>query len=697
MGRAPVTTDYTVSVMATDSNNVDTVTALTVTIHLVDVDDAPEITLTTAAAPVRIEHEGGFAIERAEGNPGDLTISTFSVDDDDGGTPALSLSGADASLFRIGPFVPIADIPATAENSGTLYFRSAPDFEAPADSGSNNVYDVTIVANDGRNATELALTVKVTNVDETGRVRLAYQQPVIGQGLPALVTDPDGGFNPFNGMPRTDVTSVRWSWHRSTAPGFEEATECLGGTVTWDPIDPADIPSAGTDTYIPQGDMDATISDNTRCLRATARYIDRVYAYPDMPNETGFDETTTTTVDWGFYKTVTVISGVVRVTAENVAPVQNDAVRYVPEGTPRHKYVDIPVMARDPGDTVVYALGGSAATSFYIAESMTADDTETTDRNEAADPGQIRVGARTTLDHEDQDAHMVEVTATDTYNASDSGDVIINVVNVDEAPVISAEAAGTPAPANNAPEFPATEDGARSVAEDTLAGENIGAPVEARDEGALTYTLRGANAASFNIVAATGQLRARSALDYETKNSYTVTVRATDGEGATGDITVTINVTNVKEDGTVSLSSTAPRVGVAITASVTDLDRGVTRTSWQWASSATMGGPYTNIASATNAAYTPVADDAGNYLRATASYTDGYGADTAEGTSANAVAAADAADTLLAEYDLDGNGRIEKAGMLGAIRDYQFGSVGSQISKADMLKVIRLYQFPPSS
>jgi hypothetical protein len=110
-----------------------------------------------------------------------------------------------------------------------------------------------------------------------------------------------------------------------------------------------------------------------------------------------------------------------------------------------------------------------------------------------------------------------------------------------------------------------------------------------------------------------------------------------------------------------------------------------------------MGGAYTNIAGATNAAYTPVADDAGNYLRATASYTDGYGADTAEGTSANAVAAADAADTLLAEYDLDGNGRIEKAGMLGAIRDYQFGSVGSQISKADMLKVIRLYQFPPSS
>ena len=73
---------------------------------------------------------------------------------------------------------------------------------------------------------------------------------------------------------------------------------------------------------------------------------------------------------------------------------------------------------------------------------------------------------------------MVEVTATDTYNASDSGDVTINVVDVDEAPVISAEAAGAPAPANNAPEFPATEDGARNVAENTPAGRNIGAPVD---------------------------------------------------------------------------------------------------------------------------------------------------------------------------------------------------------------------------
>jgi hypothetical protein len=36
---------------------------------------------------------------------------------------------------------------------------------------------------------------------------------------------------------------------------------------------------------------------------------------------------------------------------------------------------------------------------------------------------------------------------------------------------------------------------------------------------------------------------------------------------------------------------------------------------WQWASSATMGGAFGDIAEATGASYTPVADDAGMYLR----------------------------------------------------------------------------------
>ena len=89
----------------------------------------------------------------------------------------------------------------------------------------------------------------------------------------------------------------------------------------------------------------------------------------------------------------------------------------------------------------------------------------------------------------------------------------------------------------------------RSIAENTAANANIGAPVEATDPNGdtLTYTLGGTNAASFGIVGSTGQLRTSAALDFETKSTYSVEVTATDPGGLSDTIDVTINVTDVVE------------------------------------------------------------------------------------------------------------------------------------------------------
>ncbi len=96
------------------------------------------------------------------------------------------------------------------------------------------------------------------------------------------------------------------------------------------------------------------------------------------------------------------------------------------------------------------------------------------------------------------------------------------------------------------PEFPSATT-TRSVAENTAAGVGIGAPVTATTVGAaVTYTLAGTDAASFDIVEATGQLQTKAALDYETRSSYEVTVTATNSEGSV-DIMVTIDVTNIIE------------------------------------------------------------------------------------------------------------------------------------------------------
>ena len=90
----------------------------------------------------------------------------------------------------------------------------------------------------------------------------------------------------------------------------------------------------------------------------------------------------------------------------------------------------------------------------------------------------------------------------------------------------------------------------RSIAENTASSQNISAAVAATDVDSgttLTYTLGGTDAESFSIVSTSGQLQTNAALDYETKNTYSVTITASDGN-LTETIDITINVTDVHEN-----------------------------------------------------------------------------------------------------------------------------------------------------
>ena len=101
---------------------------------------------------------------------------------------------------------------------------------------------------------------------------------------------------------------------------------------------------------------------------------------------------------------------------------------------------------------------------------------------------------------------------------------------------------------NAAPVFNEGATARRSVAENTAAGRNIGAPVTATDSNGdrLTYSLEGTDESSFAIVSTSGQLQTKASLDYESKSSYAVTVRASDGTASTT-IAVTIMVTDETE------------------------------------------------------------------------------------------------------------------------------------------------------
>ena len=146
-------------------------------------------------------------------------------------------------------------------------------------------------------------------------------------------------------------------------------------------------------------------------------------------------------------------------------------------------------------------------------------------------------------------------------------------------------------------------------------------------------------------------------------------------------------VTNVNEDGMVTLSSQTPVVGIALTASLTDADGEITGVKWQWASENT-DGTFADIAGAgaTSDSYTPADADVGKRLRATASYTDGHGSGkNAMAESANAVSATPT--TVVDSYDADGSGTIDRTEVGQAVRDF----IGRQIEHDDVVQIIAQY------
>ena len=79
-------------------------------------------------------------------------VTTVEATDPDGDALTYSLSGSDASVFSVG------------STSGALAFVDAPDYEAPADSNADNVYEITVSASDGAASASLGLVITVADL-----------------------------------------------------------------------------------------------------------------------------------------------------------------------------------------------------------------------------------------------------------------------------------------------------------------------------------------------------------------------------------------------------------------------------------------------------------------------------------------------------------------------------------------------------
>ena len=122
---------------------------------------------------------------------------------------------------------------------------------------------------------------------------------------------------------------------------------------------------------------------------------------------------------------------------------------------------------------------------------------------------------------------------------------------------------------NEMPMFAEGAEALRTLAENTGAGLNVGAPVSAQDGDGdtLRYTLEGVDADIFSIVGTTGQLRTREGVDYdyEAWESYTVTIRVEDGQCGADTIDVTIDLLDVQESATLTDTVVAgPRARFAL-------------------------------------------------------------------------------------------------------------------------------------
>ena len=464
-----------------------------VTITATDVNEAPTVT-------------GATVVSSVDENVATTTpLGTFTATDPDAGDSAeLSLSGDDADAFAL-------------DTTGVLTFKASPNYESYADTNGDNAYRVTIVATDGDELTdEEALTIEVNNLDEGGFVSLSTRQPAIGRPVMATLTDLDGGVN-----------GAMWQWQSST-------TDAAGAPFT-------DIEGATSASYTPKeevpdneatGDVDESApSDEGLFLRATVTYRD-TQSIDDDPN-TPAEEGRRTAIMATSENAVRAVPGT---NADPMFPAS--VTREVAENTAAGSNVGDAVEATDAdGDALTYSLsGGADMASFDMPDSGT---------------GQITVGAGTELDFEgDQTTYEVEVTATDPFGGVGSTMVTITVTDVNEAPTVTLGGTPTPTPdPNNAPEF-ADDAATRSVDENTAEGMAVGEPVTATDadtDDTLTYTLGGADMASFNIDSATGQIMTSAALDYESQSSYTVMVTASDGEDSDS-TTVTIMVANVGLD-----------------------------------------------------------------------------------------------------------------------------------------------------
>ena len=519
--------------------------SIEVTVTLTDQDEGPEIANAT------------FSTEENQTEK----LGPIKVSDEPflRATVTITLEGDEGSLFEV-----------VDQTTTEFYirFKSAPDHENPADTGDNNVYNITAKATEGSKNDTSTIAVTVTDAVELPTINEAkgsQSSPVattVAENLAAIgksyTANSNGGGTltwsivetpPAHEVSRASDGTLAFD---TPYPDYEAmaAEKRVGLVITVNNTDGADTAYLRISISNAQEDGKVVLSDTTpdvgQTVTATLTDPDEnvsevSWQWQQQPADSSSWDNITGATSNTHKVLIAQAGGKIRAHATYSDTLDEDEATSAPSAT---------INNRNPSfgaDVSVNVAENSA--SGTLVTTVTADDPDASGGDSVtysssdlppafsleSATGKIKVAQPAQLDYEDddKDVYTFSITATDQKSGTDSIGVTATVTDVNEAPVI---------------------DGGTSISHPENSTSDL-EEYEADDpEGdGFTWLLSGTDSTFFTL-STSGVLKFGSAPDHEdpkdsgNNNVYNITIRAADEHGATATADVTVTVTNVDEN-----------------------------------------------------------------------------------------------------------------------------------------------------
>ena len=557
-----------------------------------------------------------------------------------------------------------------------------------ASEDSGKVLRVTVSYDDGTGTGRTATSSATERVDREGVLSVDPSPPVAGQAVTATLTDLDGM-----------VSNEVWKWERSPRAGTPDWEEITGAT---------------TSAYTPTAE-----DDGGMILRVTVGYDDafgtgRGAVSPSTlaVDRPGVITLTTSTPVVGEALTATLTDGDGRVLNAlwqwGNSPDQDPLVWMTISGAESATYTPSASLAGKLLRAVV-AYDDATGMGRETASDATAPLDQRGTITLSSDAPVVGDEIRATLEDRDDDTtnevwqwassqdggertwSVIAGAQSDVYTpvSDDAGRVLRAMVSYDDA-------VGTGRSAVSEATAAVDQKGAVALSpQQPVVGEAVTATLTDADDDITSQAWQwerspGTGEPEWSSISGAPSASYTPTAPEDAGKLLRVVVAYSDGTGS-GRGATSAPTERVDQRGAVTLSTSVPDVGIAVTATPSDADGGVVGVIWQWQSSVSTGTPlWSDISDADEASYTPVTADEGKLLRTMVSYDD------AIGSARSAVSASTQTVGKPGEVSLDSTIPVVGVALAATLTDAD-GTVADQVWKWESSPGVGLPAWEPLS